>query len=130
MYGLPQAGIIAQELLEKHIRAMGYHQSKINPGLWKHNWQPISFALYVNDFGIKYGKHTLTIYSKHSRSTMKYPATGMAHVTSGSPYHGTTATALSTSPCQATVKKPVSVSTTPNQPNHKTNLTPVHHKHM
>jgi hypothetical protein len=31
MYGLPQAGIIAQKLLEQCLRANGYHQSKINP---------------------------------------------------------------------------------------------------
>jgi hypothetical protein len=36
MYGLPQAGIIAQQLLEKRLRQHGYRQSKIKPGLWKH----------------------------------------------------------------------------------------------
>ena len=51
------------------------------------------------------GKNMLTIYSKHSRSTMKYPATGMAHITSGSPYNGTTTTTFSTSPCQTTATK-------------------------
>jgi hypothetical protein len=29
MYGLPQAGIIAQELLVKRLAKQGYHQSKI-----------------------------------------------------------------------------------------------------
>jgi hypothetical protein len=33
MYGLPQAGIIAQELLEERLAEYGYHQSKIIPGL-------------------------------------------------------------------------------------------------
>jgi hypothetical protein len=33
MYGLPQAGIIAQQLLEKRLAKVGYHQSKIVPGL-------------------------------------------------------------------------------------------------
>eukprot|EP00804_Cyclotella_cryptica_P020425 CCRYP_014405-RA/>CCRYP_014405-RA protein AED:0.11 eAED:0.09 QI:0/-1/0/1/-1/1/1/0/940 len=32
MYGLPQAGIIAQQLLEQRLQANGYHQSKLNPG--------------------------------------------------------------------------------------------------
>jgi hypothetical protein len=36
MYGLPQAGIIAQELLQEHLAKVGYHQSKIVPGLWTH----------------------------------------------------------------------------------------------
>jgi hypothetical protein len=32
MYGLPQAGIIAQELLETCLLKAGYTQSKITPG--------------------------------------------------------------------------------------------------
>ena len=36
MYGLPQAGIIAQELLEKRLNARGYKQSEFTPGLWTH----------------------------------------------------------------------------------------------
>ena len=36
MYGLPQAGIIAQELLEERLKAAGYSQSKITHGYWKH----------------------------------------------------------------------------------------------
>ena len=54
MYGLPQAGILAQELLEKRLNAKGYHQSKITPGFWKHDWRPICFTLVVDDFGVKY----------------------------------------------------------------------------
>jgi hypothetical protein len=54
MYGLPQAGIIAQELLEERLRKAGYVQSKITPGYWKHDWRPISFTLVVDDFGVKY----------------------------------------------------------------------------
>ncbi len=38
MYGLPQAGIIAQELLAKRLKEHGYSQSKTMPGLWKHEW--------------------------------------------------------------------------------------------
>ena len=33
MCGLPQAGIIAQELLKEQLTKVGYHQSKIIPGL-------------------------------------------------------------------------------------------------
>jgi hypothetical protein len=54
MYGLPQAGIIAQELLTKCLHKAGYHQSKIPPGYWRHGWRPISFTLVVDDFGVKY----------------------------------------------------------------------------
>lgn len=54
MYGLPQAGRIAQELLEKCLNARGYYQSKYTPGLWMHETRSIKFALVVDDFGIKY----------------------------------------------------------------------------
>ncbi len=54
MYGLPQAGIIAQQLLEKQLQQHGYRQSKTAPGLWKHDTRPISFTLVVDYFGVKY----------------------------------------------------------------------------
>jgi hypothetical protein len=54
MYGLPQAGIIAQQLLEERLAKSGYHQSKIVPGLWTHKTRNISFTLVVYDFAIKY----------------------------------------------------------------------------
>jgi hypothetical protein len=54
MYGLPQAGIIAQDLLTKRLNKASYYQSKITPGYWRHNWRPISFTLVVDDFGVKY----------------------------------------------------------------------------
>ena len=54
MYGLPQAGKLANELLEKRLDAHGYRQSKITPGFWTHDWQPICFTLVVDAFGVKY----------------------------------------------------------------------------
>ena len=49
MYGLPQSGILAQELLEKRLNDEGYHQSKFTPGLWTHEWRPLCFTLVVDD---------------------------------------------------------------------------------
>ena len=54
MYGLPQAGILAQELLEVRLAKHGYTQSKIIQGYWKHKNLPIDFTLVVDDFGVKY----------------------------------------------------------------------------
>ena len=54
MYRLLQAGILAQELLEKHLNKHSCSQNKAVPGLWTHKTQPISFTLVVNDFGVKY----------------------------------------------------------------------------
>ena len=54
MYGLPQAGILANKLLTKRLKVFGYSPCKHTPGLWKHDWRPIQFSLVVDDFGIKY----------------------------------------------------------------------------
>jgi hypothetical protein len=54
MYGLLQAGIIAQDLLTKRLNKAAYRQSKITPGYWQHDWQPISFTLVVDGFSVKY----------------------------------------------------------------------------
>ncbi len=54
MYGLPQAGIIAQELMAKRLKEHGYNQSKTTPGLWTHEWCLITITLIVNNFGVKY----------------------------------------------------------------------------
>ena len=60
MYGLPHAGIIAQQLLEGRLNNHGYSQSTTTPGFWKHKWLPICFSLIVDDFGVKYvgNEHT------------------------------------------------------------------------
>ncbi len=70
MYGLPQAGILAQKLLEERLNKHGYSQSKAVPGLWTHSLQPISFTLVIDDFGIKYVgrqhvQHLLYILKEH-----------------------------------------------------------------
>ena len=64
MYGLHQAGLPFQELLEKRLGKHGYFQSKLVPGLWKQQWRPIQFTLVVNNFGIKY------VGEEHARHLM------------------------------------------------------------
>ena len=54
MYGLPQAGLLAQEQLIEHLKMHGYYQSKMVPGLWHHKTRPMTFTLVVYDFGVKY----------------------------------------------------------------------------
>ncbi len=54
MYGLPQAGIITQQLLKERLQKHGYCQSQTTPGLWKHDTHHISFSLVVNNFRVKY----------------------------------------------------------------------------
>ena len=74
MYGLPQAGILAQELLEKRLEKHGYSQSQFTPGFWSHKTRPIQFSLVVDDFGVKYvGKqhvdHLIGVLKEHYQIT-------------------------------------------------------------
>ena len=54
MYGLPQEGLLSQELLEQILQKQGYTQSKVTQGFWTHAWRPIIFTLVVDYFGVKY----------------------------------------------------------------------------
>jgi hypothetical protein len=54
IYGLPQAGILANKYLEKRLNEYGYYKSDYTSGLWSHKTRPIQFALCVDDFGVKY----------------------------------------------------------------------------
>jgi hypothetical protein len=54
VWGLPQAGILANKLLQKRLLPHGYYECKHTPGLWRHLTRPISFTLVVDDFRVKY----------------------------------------------------------------------------
>jgi hypothetical protein len=54
MYGLPQAGILANELLQRNLAKDGYRLTQHTHGLWTHDTRPISFSLVVDDFGVTY----------------------------------------------------------------------------
>jgi hypothetical protein len=54
MYGLPQACILANELLHRNLAQDGYHPTTNTHGLWTQDTRPISFSLVVDDFGVKY----------------------------------------------------------------------------
>ena len=54
MYGLPQAGILANTQLVKHLALHGYIPAAHTPGLFTHIDNGLSFTLCVDDFGIKY----------------------------------------------------------------------------
>ena len=53
MYGLLQAGLIVQDILEEQLSTKGYRQSKIIPGLWN-EIRPIQFALIIDNFGVMF----------------------------------------------------------------------------
>jgi hypothetical protein len=54
MYCLPQAGILANELLQHNLAKHGYRPTTHTHGLWMHDTRLISFSLVVDDFGVKY----------------------------------------------------------------------------
>jgi hypothetical protein len=54
MYGLKQAGLLANQLLQKRLKPFGYYPARHTPGLWLHNTKPTTFSLVVDDFAVKY----------------------------------------------------------------------------
>jgi hypothetical protein len=54
MYGLPQAGILANNLLRDRLAKFDNYKAATTPGLWGHKWCPVMFALIVDDFAIQY----------------------------------------------------------------------------
>ena len=53
MYGLPQAGLLAQNRLVAHIAQHGYIQSDTMPCLFRHTTNGATFVLVVDEFGTK-----------------------------------------------------------------------------
>ena len=54
IYGLKQAGKLANDLLTELSMMIGYCQCRTTPSLWWHKWCPVTFVLIVNDLAIKY----------------------------------------------------------------------------
>ena len=54
MYGMPQAGKIANDKIKLHLAKFGYDPAPITPGLWRHQTRPLQFSLLMDDFGVKY----------------------------------------------------------------------------
>jgi Reverse transcriptase (RNA-dependent DNA polymerase) len=80
MYGLPQAGRIANDALVPFLATKGYHQSKHTNGLFRHETRPIAFTLIVDNFGIKYeGKehtqHLIDTLTQKYRITQDWTGT-------------------------------------------------------
>lgn len=70
MYGLSHTSLLSNELFKKRLNQNGYHQRKLVPGLWTHDWRPITFTLVIDDFGVnykdmKYAKHLKKVLEHH-----------------------------------------------------------------
>jgi hypothetical protein len=67
MYGLKQAGLLANQLLQTRLAPFGYYPARHTPRLWLHKTWPISFTLVVDDFPVKYvGKQ----HAEHLRNAL------------------------------------------------------------
>jgi hypothetical protein len=54
MCGLKQAGLLANQLLQKRLAPFGYYPARHIPGLWLHKTRPIAFSFIVDDITVKY----------------------------------------------------------------------------
>jgi hypothetical protein len=67
MYGLKQAGLITNQLLQSRLAPFGYYPARHTPGLWLHKSWSISFTLVVDDLAVKYvGKQ----HAEHFRNAL------------------------------------------------------------
>jgi hypothetical protein len=67
MYGLKQAVLLSNQLLQTRLAPYGCYPARHTPGLWLHKTRPISFTLVVDDFAVKYiGKQ----HAEHLRNAL------------------------------------------------------------
>ena len=75
MYGLPQAGLLANKRLTAHLRAHGFIPAPHTPGLFTHDTRAIKFCLVVDDFGVQYvGRDNAEYLMTVLRATVQYHA--------------------------------------------------------
>jgi hypothetical protein len=80
MYGLKQAGLLANQLLQKRFKSFDYYPARHTPGLWLHNTKPAAFSLVVDDFAVKYvttadAHHLRNALLRHYEITMDWDGT-------------------------------------------------------
>ena len=79
LYGLPQAGFLAQKALELHLAQDGYHQTENTSCLFTHATNGNKFTLVVDDFLVKIkgdaaAQHLITALQKKYTITIDYKA--------------------------------------------------------
>jgi hypothetical protein len=105
VWGIPQAGILANKCLRQKLAPFGYSECINTPVLWHHKSRPITFILVVDNFGVKFLNrddvdHLIATIKKHTISLKIGPAT----YTVASCLSGTTSAERSISQCQASSK--------------------------
>lgn len=90
MYGLPQAGILADKLLQSKLAAHGYRPVPVTPGLRKHDTRDLYFAMVVDDFGVKYTRREDV--QQHLMTTLQEVGYKVSEDRAGTRYCGLTLT--------------------------------------
>jgi hypothetical protein len=67
MYGLKQAGLLPNQLLQTRLAPFGYYPAHHTPRIWLHRTWPTSFTLVVDNFTVKYVGNQ---HAKHLRNAV------------------------------------------------------------
>ncbi len=54
IYGLSQAGKLANKCLREYLAPTRYYEVTYTSGLWRHVTRPIQFFIIVDNFGVNY----------------------------------------------------------------------------
>ena len=84
LYGMKQAGYIANIDVVKHLTNHGYTSQMSTPCLFRHHTDDVEFTLVTDDFGVRYGNKAAADNLLAAMSS-KYP---MTHDWSGKKYAG------------------------------------------
>ena len=75
MYGLPQAGKLANDQLAQFLLPHNFLPCPVTPGLWMDTTSDLMLTLVVDDFGVRYNKRSdvdrllTTLYTKYHLTT-------------------------------------------------------------
>ena len=77
MYGLKEAGVLAFNQIVKSLAPHGYEPMPHSTGLWQHLTLKTTFALCVDDFGVKYfskiyADHLINALQKNYNTTINW----------------------------------------------------------
>ena len=78
MYGILQAGKLANTLLKKRLATCCYIKCMHTSGLWRHIFRPVQFTLVVDDFGIKFDRTSSSCYKSFKRFSLTQQAANIA----------------------------------------------------
>jgi hypothetical protein len=124
MYGLPQAGKLAHDLLQERLTKHGYAPIPNTPGIWKHAMRPVTFTLIVDNFRVKYiRKENEENLKTRWKRTTQLGQTGKEHYNAEYPSTGTTKNVPCSFTCPTTPNEYSTTSNMPHQHDHNTHHT-------